>query len=258
MDWAAGESGAWVFLSHSHRDLEKVRAIRDILERQGRNPLIFFLKCLEDDDARLPDLIREEIKARDWFIFCDSPHARASKWVQEENKLAVAQKSHNQIERVDLEKSLEEQLHKFNRLDKRATVFLSYARTDHEIADAITRALVAHDYRAWIPSESLSAGDNWQEKLLSSIEEAATRGFVLVLFTADSLKSKWCRREAEYALACAAKSQRSNVIPVIAGKFDSESLPYSLANLQVFDLTTGPLEDRIEALIKNLMAREME
>ena len=31
--------GAWVFVSHSHRDLEKVREIRNYLEGKGRNPL---------------------------------------------------------------------------------------------------------------------------------------------------------------------------------------------------------------------------
>ena len=54
--------GAWVFVSHSHRDLEKVREIRNYLESKGRNPLLFYLKCLGDNDARLPELIRDEIE----------------------------------------------------------------------------------------------------------------------------------------------------------------------------------------------------
>ena len=59
------------FSSHSHRDLEKVRRIRNELERRGHNPLLFFLKCLEADDARLPELIRDEIKARTFFVLCN-------------------------------------------------------------------------------------------------------------------------------------------------------------------------------------------
>ena len=35
---------------HSHRDLEKVRRIRNELERRGHQPLLFFLKCLESED----------------------------------------------------------------------------------------------------------------------------------------------------------------------------------------------------------------
>ena len=43
--------GAWIFVSHSHRDLEKVREIRNELERRGCNPLLFFLKCLDADNG---------------------------------------------------------------------------------------------------------------------------------------------------------------------------------------------------------------
>ena len=41
---------------HSHRDLETIREIRNELERRGNDPVLFFLKCLEADDARLPEL----------------------------------------------------------------------------------------------------------------------------------------------------------------------------------------------------------
>lgn len=71
-------------VSHSHRDLEKVRGIRNELERRGHNPLLFFLKCLESEDARLPELLKQEIAARPWFVLCASPNAPASPWVQDE------------------------------------------------------------------------------------------------------------------------------------------------------------------------------
>lgn len=64
--------GAWIFVSHSLRDLEKVRRIRNELERRGRNPLLFFLKCLEADDARPPELIRDESKASTFFVLCNT------------------------------------------------------------------------------------------------------------------------------------------------------------------------------------------
>lgn len=63
-------SNSWIFVSHSHHDLEKVRKIRNYLEMHGANPLLFFLKCLNDDDARLPELINDEILARNWFVLC--------------------------------------------------------------------------------------------------------------------------------------------------------------------------------------------
>ena len=48
-----------IFLSHSHKDYEKVRKIRDILEMLECEPLIFFLKCLDDQNAEL-ELEEEE------------------------------------------------------------------------------------------------------------------------------------------------------------------------------------------------------
>ena len=50
--------------------------IRNELERRGRYPLLFFLKSLETDDARLPDIIRDEIKARSFFVLCNTRASR--------------------------------------------------------------------------------------------------------------------------------------------------------------------------------------
>ena len=79
--------GAWIFVSHSNKDIEKVREIRNLLERGGANPVLFFLKCMEnseDDDRLLWNLIEREIKARNFFLLCDSQNARNSDAVQRE------------------------------------------------------------------------------------------------------------------------------------------------------------------------------
>ena len=46
---------ASILVSHSHHDLEIIRPIHNDLEWRGHNPLLFFLKCL-DDDLHLPNL----------------------------------------------------------------------------------------------------------------------------------------------------------------------------------------------------------
>jgi len=79
--------GAWIFLSHSNKDFEKVREIRNELEKRGHKPIMFYLKCLENDNAILPELLRREIAAREWFILCDSPNAQASRYVRDEVEL---------------------------------------------------------------------------------------------------------------------------------------------------------------------------
>lgn len=64
----------WVFLSHSNKDYEKVRLIRDLLEEKEYRPLLFFLKCL-DEDAEIDTLIKREIDARNKFILCESENS---------------------------------------------------------------------------------------------------------------------------------------------------------------------------------------
>ena len=73
-----------VFLSHSHKDIEKIRKIRDILETLGCEPLMFYLKCLDDDNSELEDFIMREISARNIFLYCKSQNSENSVWVQKE------------------------------------------------------------------------------------------------------------------------------------------------------------------------------
>ena len=73
-------------MSHSHMDIEAVRQIRNVLEQRGHNPLLFYLKCLAENDAILPDLLHKEIEARNFFILCVSEGERASRWVPGRNQ----------------------------------------------------------------------------------------------------------------------------------------------------------------------------
>ena len=50
-------SGKTIFLSHSSKDIDKVRKIRDILESLDYEPLLFHMKCLDDDNETLEDFI---------------------------------------------------------------------------------------------------------------------------------------------------------------------------------------------------------
>ena len=251
------KQGVWIFVSHSHRDLNKVRKIRDYLEQQGGNPLLFYLKCLNDDDLRLPELISEEIKARDWFVLCDSPNARASKYVSAEIELVKSEKSPKTIVTIDLAKSLPPQFSKLDSLIKRGTTFLSYAHQDRKMAEQIRISLQSHDFRVWAESD-IKPGAVLSDTIHRAIDEAVLQGYVLVLLSQTSLDSHWCKEETEYAFQCAAKSEKSNVIPVIIDPSVHNFLPYDIARTQVFDLTTGSFETRMKELIEMLKTREME
>ncbi|MBQ4111381.1 MAG: hypothetical protein IJD38_01150 [Clostridia bacterium] len=62
------KQGGWIFISHSHQDIQKVRLIRNRLEEKGLEPLMFYLKCLSDEQE-IEELIKREIDERDWFIY---------------------------------------------------------------------------------------------------------------------------------------------------------------------------------------------
>lgn len=57
------KDGGWIFISHSHLDIDIVRKIRNKLEDRGFEPLMFFLKCLNDDNE-IESLIKREINER--------------------------------------------------------------------------------------------------------------------------------------------------------------------------------------------------
>lgn len=75
----------WIFISHSHKDINKARIVRNYLENisSSYEPLLFYLKCL-NDDCEIEDLIKREIDARNVYIYLDSPNSKKSKWVQSE------------------------------------------------------------------------------------------------------------------------------------------------------------------------------
>lgn len=80
---AMTEKEIWIFLSHSNEDYDKVRKVRNMLEDLNLRPIMFFLKCLNDDDE-IDELIKREIDCRTRFILCDSDNARKSNWVKRE------------------------------------------------------------------------------------------------------------------------------------------------------------------------------
>lgn len=259
--------GAWIFVSHSSLDIEKVRQVRDFLEKDGHRPLLFFLKCLQENDARLPQLIRDEIKARTWFVLCDSEHSKAAHWVQEEVKIVTSTKPKETFVTIDLAKDLDVDhdghvplfVRKLRPLLKRATVFLSYARSDAVIARQIYDALVEQDYLAFLDVTAAAGFDDWLTAAQTALEDAAERGFVLLLLSPDYLTSEWCKWEREWALKALGERPVSNIVPVIVRDPQSvySQLPADLQNLQCIDLTKESIGQDVAALLHDLKSRQM-
>lgn len=123
MDFDIINEDVWVFLSHSHKNYNKVIQVRNLLEKRNIRPIMFFLKCLEDD-TEVDALIKREIDSRHRFILCDSKNAKKSNWVQEEVKYIKEEKNRS-YETIDLDNmSIEEIDNKLHEFEKRLSIYI--------------------------------------------------------------------------------------------------------------------------------------
>jgi hypothetical protein len=258
----SSSEGAWIFLSHSTKDWDEVRRVRNLLEEKGHRPLVFFLKCLTEH-SELDELIRREIQARTWFLLCDSDNARASSWVQAEVAYIknLQGKYHEQI---DLNESIETQIVRIDRLCKRVTAFLSYHHHDQPYASRIGEALVKQDYSVWLDTK-LAAGSNWRQEVTIAIDRAVERGFVLVLLSTNSVLSEIVMHEFRYALdKSATATHGANIVPlmlndprVIQSAMPPE-LQLMLRSTQWFDFSQGNFDTNVTRLVAYMKTRPMD
>lgn len=248
-------SGAWIFLSHSTKDWETVRSVRNYLEERGHKPLVFFLKCLTEY-AELHELIRREIEARNWFLLCDSENAKRSKWVQQEVEY-IKQFKDKSYEEIDLAVGVEQQLDRIDRLCKRATIFLSYSIQDKEIAHRVRDSFLQGGFSVWDPHH-LDPKAGFANQVQIGINEAARQGFVVYLLSEESSRSAFVQSELEYAC-----SHNANLIPILLTDYNKvkDAMPiavqYFLGSIACSDFTRGSFEENMAHLIASMKTRRM-
>ena len=167
----------WVFLSHSHNDYDKVIQVRNMLEKRKFKPLMFFLKCLEND-TEIDSLIKREIDCRYRFILCDSANAQASKWVQEEVRYIKKEKK-RYCETVNLDTMSIEQVNaQLQKFEQRSTVTILYSNERKNSLKYIIDELLTYDMKILVGKlEDLINETNPMETL----NELAEVGFVTMM-----------------------------------------------------------------------------
>ena len=191
----------WIFLSHSNKDFAKVRLIRNYLEERSCRPLMFYLKCLSNDDE-IDDLIKREIDCRTRFIICDSENSKASKWVQSEVKYIKSQQ--RSYETIDLSKSEDEIKAQLDKVVKSTQIFLSYSQNDYELVYAVYSHICKYDIRCFFDAESLTSG-NYQNQISHAIDLAKDFGFVVFFASKYSLSAHLVVSELQYSMKKGAK-----------------------------------------------------
>ena len=207
--------GSWIFISHSSKDIEKIRSIRNEFEKWGQNPLAFHLKCLNTDTKEneefLFDLIKKEIEARNWFVYCESESAQNSKYVQLEREY-VDKLGKVQIWRLDLSKSINEIMSEIKAICTRLHVFLSYVHKDYNVfvLDLIAE-LKSKDFSVW-DGELSTLDSSWGKTLNTAMTSISKAGFFLGLITDNSKDSEYFWKELAVA-----KQNNAEIIILIFG-----------------------------------------
>ena len=143
----------WVFLSHSNKDFSKLTIVRNKLEKLGYRPLLFFLKCLEND-REIRELIYREIDARERFILCQSKNSIHSPWVELE--VEYIKRSGRPYEVIDLDASnaaIDAAIMDFNR--RSTSIVWS---TENTVAKELVNVLEAKAFKAINLKEIVSGG----------------------------------------------------------------------------------------------------
>lgn len=248
----------WVFLSHSHEDYEKVRKVRDMLEDQHMRPLMFFLKCLNDNDE-IDSLIKREIDCRTRFILCDSENAQKSDWVQKEVEYI---KSKDRIyETINLDDPIDVIKQKLNEFKRKATLSISYSRENQKLVEAVYERLSKYDFQMFYDIFSLRLGDDYRKTITKSLDRAAATGHIIALMNDCVLScDNLSRNEIKMALSYDKKHGGRSILPFTTTKGlvdsisrDEELKPLIQYNIQ--DISEIPSINQCDEIVNQVLIR---
>lgn len=237
-------NGGYVFISHSHKDINKVRVLRNLMEENGFEPLCFFLKCLTENDE-IEDLIKREIDSREWFVFVNSPNSQQSEWVSKERNYIMSSFTKSIIT-VDVDEINENIV---NKIMKTLRVFISYSHKDARYMRELKKALIKKDLKVFT-DEDIDVGDIFTLSIHEKIKEAAMFGCIIHLYTSDSLSSQHVHQELMAAI-----KYDGIIVPVIIGNEDDvliDSLPLPLKNLKFCYLGKNPTGDDYDECVDTI------
>ncbi len=203
------DNQTWIFLSHSSKDIEKVRMIRNEFEKYNKNPLAFHLKCLstdsEEEKQELLSLIHREIEARDWFVYCNSANAKTSEFVIDErtyvNNLNKKNLKIFDINLDDDKKNIEKAVFK---IVKSSNIVISYSAKDIDFVKELTIQLQNRDYSVYLLGDTLENYDVYT----SVVKKIAECDYFLQIISKNALR--YLRKELEAAIINGKK-----IIPII-------------------------------------------
>jgi hypothetical protein len=121
-------------------------------------------------------------------------------------------------------------------------IFISYARSDRALAEALAQDLTARGYSVWWDAELLGS-DDFYEVILEALRQAKA---AIVIWTKESAKSRFVRDEARFAL------HLEKLVAVKAPELDVYDIPFGFQGQHTDDIFS---RDRIVRAIDKLGVR---
>jgi hypothetical protein len=91
-------------------------------------------------------------------------------------------------------------------------VFICHSSSDKALARRLAHALSGKGVRVWIDEAEIKTGDSLIDKIESGIFSSRN---LIVLMTANSVASRWCKEELRMALALQINGERIRVLPAL-------------------------------------------
>ncbi len=117
-------------------------------------------------------------------------------------------------------------------------LFFSFSEQDNKIKDAVLQALNRRSFTAWTHKRDIQKGIEFEKAIEEGIEKADN---LLFFISPDSVVSKWCLKELDYA-----KSLNKRIIPLLIEPADH--IPPQIQGLQYIDFTDNELKRAEEGL----------
>ena len=158
-----------------------------------------------------------------------------------------------------LEKKLiENEETKFNKPEENMDVFISYSRSDRDIAEKLYETLSAHGKRVWYDKKNLTEGDNFMDEIRKAIR--TTKYFVPILsdnITKEKGESHVYRNEWDTAIEVAISMGRTYIIPLAFKGFDfyRAAIP---DKMQQHNAIFFSAEDNIESISEKIIHKMNE
>lgn len=250
----------YFFISHSHKDIEKVRIIRNVIEETFfYEPILFFLKCLSNE-TEVTDLIKREIEERIWFVYCKSENAEKSKYVQMEReyiKKLISEGKQIHVLEVDIDKYQiwDEECYNYIREQiaykvKKTNIFVSYSHYDNVVSHILIENLQYNGFTVFYDVETLTIGGVWNNEIRSAVKKNSYKnGMVIMMCSEKAFASKSIQLEIRTAL-----DNNAFIAPVLLYN-DNEQL--NRLSLELFNSFPELLENQIYKVDLNNTDRDI-